>query len=351
MSTPSENRAPRIVLAGAVNSSRLTFEALLRHKAPLLGVLGLSPEPGRRASGYVDLVELAGSEGVPAVHFENINDTSVAQQVAEWDPEVLMVVGLSQMVRQPLLDAPRRACVGYHPTALPRGRGRAPIAWLTLDGTDGTDATNGTDGAATFFVMTPEADAGGVLVQEPFEVPGGAYAADVVAVQSEAITRALDRWLPRMLEGWWDPVPQDENLATWNGRRGPADGWIDWSRSAEEILGIVRTASKPHPGAYTYSGGEKLVVWRASLETDWPIRGAVGRVLVDDEHRGLLVQAGDGLIWLSEFEGPTRPGVGSRLGFVVENELAKLSGRVAELEKRLEQLAEGQRDESVRPAA
>ena len=51
MSTPSENRAPRIVLAGAVNSSRLTFEALLRHKAPLLGVLGLSPEPGRRASG------------------------------------------------------------------------------------------------------------------------------------------------------------------------------------------------------------------------------------------------------------------------------------------------------------
>jgi hypothetical protein len=39
------------------------------------------------------------------------------------------------------------------------------------------------------------------------------------------------------------------------------------------------------------------------------------------------------------------------LGFVVENELAKLSGRVAELEKRLEQLAEGQRDESVRPAA
>ena len=82
MSTPSENRAPRIVLAGAVNSSRLTFEALLRHKAPLLGVLGLSPEPGRRASGYVDLVELAGSEGVPAVHFENINDTSVAQQVA-----------------------------------------------------------------------------------------------------------------------------------------------------------------------------------------------------------------------------------------------------------------------------
>ncbi len=342
MSQQHQDRAPRIVLAGAVNSSRLTFEALLRHKAPLVGVLGLAPEQGRRASGYVDLVELAGSEGVPALRFENINDQAVVERVAGWDPDLLMVVGLSQMVRQPLLDLPRRACVGYHPTALPRGRGRAPIAWLTLDGTDG---------AATFFVMTLEADAGGVLVQEPFAVPRGAYAEDVVAVQSEAIERALDRWLPRLLEGWWDPAPQDETRATWNGRRGPADGWIDWSRSAEEIQSIVRTASKPHPGAYTFFGGEKLVVWRASLETDWPIRGAVGRVLVDDADGRLLVQAGKGLIWLEETSGPARPGVGSRLGFVVENELAKLTRQVTELEKRFEQLAQAQRDETVRRAA
>ena len=342
MSGQTDNRAPRIVLAGGVNSSRLTFEALLRHRAPLVGVLGLSPERGRRASGYVDLVELAGSKGVPAESFENINDPWVAGRVAEWDPDLLMVVGLSQMVGPRLLDVPRRACVGYHPTALPRGRGRAPIAWLTLDATDG---------AATFFVMTAEADAGGVLVQEPFAVPCGAYAADVVALQSAAITRALDGWLPRLLEGWWDPETQDESRATWNGRRGPADGWIDWSLSAEEILRTVRTASKPHPGAYTYVAGEKLIVWRAELETDRPIRGAVGRVLVDDPERGLLVQAGDGLIWLNEFEGARRPNVGCRLGFVVENELARLAGRVAELERRLEELCGGRRDESERRAA
>ena len=141
------------------------------------------------------------------------------------------------------------------------------------------------------------------------------------------------------------------NPATWNGRRGPADGWLDWSRSAEEILRVVRTASKPHPGAYTFVGGEKLVVWRAELETDRPIRGAVGRVLVDDTDRGLLVQTGDGLIWLTELEGARQPNVGCRLGFVVENELARLSGRVAELERRLEELASGRRDETERRAA
>ena len=186
--------------------------------------------------------------------------------------------------------------------------------------------------------MTAEADAGGILVQEPFVVPGDAYAADVVAVQSTAITQALDRWLPRLMEGWWDPMPQDETRATWNGRRGPADGWIDWSRPAVDILRTVRTASKPHPGAYTYSGGQKLTVGRAELETDWPIRGSVGRVLAEEPDRGLLIQAGDGLIWLTEIEGVNRPRVGSRLGFVVAPELANLAGRMAAMEKRLEEL-------------
>jgi len=318
------------VLAGAVNSSRLTLQALLRHEARLVGVLGLSPEIGRGSGGYVDLAELSESEGVASASFENINDLSVHEQVASWEPDLLMVVGLSQMVRTRLLELPVRGCVGYHPTALPRGRGRAPIAWLTCDGEDG---------AATFFVMTAEADAGAILVQEPFEVSAGAYAADVVARQSSAITRALDRWLPRLLDGWWDPVPQDETRATWNGRRGPADGWIDWSRPADEIQGIIRTASKPHPGAYTFSCGEKLIVWRAELERDWPIRGAVGRVLIDDADRGLLVQTGEGLLWLSETESTRRPAVGCRLGFVVENELAKLTGRMAELEARLDELS------------
>tara|TARA_B100000029_G_scaffold95316_2_gene85457 strand:+ start:1509 stop:2549 length:1041 start_codon:yes stop_codon:yes gene_type:complete len=317
--------SPRIVLAGSVNSSRLTLEALLRHNTELVGVLGL-PIPQDEAGGSrVDLVPLAESRGVPARHFSHINDDDVFRQVVDWAPDLLMVVGLSQMVDDRLLAVPRLAPVGYHPTALPRGRGRAPIAWLAHDGGEG---------AATFFVMTKEADAGGILVQEAFDVPEEAYAQDVVAVQSDAIDRALDRWLPRLVAGWWDPEPQDESLATWNGRRGPADGLIDWSESADEIARQVRTASRPHPGAYTHCGGDKLIVWRARVERSLPIRGTVGRVLMVTNDQ-VLVQAASGLVWLEETEGPNRPRVGQRLGFVVDNELARLRDRVAMLEKLL----------------
>lgn len=330
MSTTSDHQSPRIVLAGGVNSSRLTLQALLLHGAPVAGVLGLAPSRGSKTCGFVDLAEQARVAGVPAVEFENINEAKVLDAVREWEPDLLFVVGLSQLVRRPLLDLPRRACVGYHPTALPRGRGRAPIAWLTHDGTDG---------AATFFVMTEAADAGGILVQEPFTVRAGDYAEDVVANQSYALARALDRWLPELISGWWDPRPQDEAQATWNARRAPGDGWIDWHNPAVAIHRLIRTASRPHPGAYTWLKGRKLVVWRAEPETGLPMRGVVGRVLLEDPRRGWLVQTGEGLLWLSEVEGEVVPTVGCRLGYLVEDELTRLAKRVSEMEEQLASLA------------
>lgn len=330
---------PRIVLAGSVTSSRLTLEALVDHQADVVGVLGLAPAAAAGMSGYVRLADLAERTGVPCVEFSTINDPEIVEQVRAWAPDLLFVVGLSQMVMTPLLDLPRLATIGYHPTPLPAGRGRAPLAWLTLDGTDG---------AATFFEMTSQADAGALLAQEGFEVSPGDYVGDVQQAQFAAIRRALEAWLPRLLAGDWEPRLQDERRATWNGRRSPADGLIDWKRPASEIESLVRAVSRPFPGAYTYAQGKKLMVWRAELEKERPIRGVTGRILENDADRGTLVQTGAGLLWLVEIgwsdgdeetENPRLP-VGGRLGLAVEDSLARMAAQVEELHRRVIELEE-----------
>ena len=327
---------PRIVLAGSVVSSRRTLQALLRYRANVVGVLGVSEEVAGKVSGYARLDDLAEAANVPYMDFRNVNEPEVVEAVRAWKPDLFFVVGLSQLVKQELLSVPTMGSVGFHPTWLPKGRGRAPVAWLVLERRPG---------AATFFLMNEGVDAGPILAQEPFDVAEQDYAIDVIEKMERAIDAALDRWIPRLLAGEWNPIPQDDALATYNARRAPEDGLVDWSRPADEIHTLVRASSRPHPGAYTYARGHKLIIWRAELAPGVPHQGVSGRVLHNDEARGWLVQTGQGLLWLTdvEFEGaqhstpPPALRVGIKLGYSPQDEIHTLRQRLAELEERLAQ--------------
>ncbi|MFN2453704.1 MAG: methionyl-tRNA formyltransferase [Pyrinomonadaceae bacterium] len=327
----------RIVLAGSVGSSRRTLMGLLRHKASVVGVLGLSVERAAGVSGYCRLDDIAQEAGCDYREFVQLNDPEIVSVVEAWSPDLFFVVGLSQLVKSPLLSAARLGCVGFHPTMLPAGRGRAPVSWLTLDG-DGV-------GAATFFLLNEEADAGAILAQEPFAITSKDYAGDVMGKLEEAIDRALDRWLPKLLAGEWNPQYQDERLATYNGRRAPEDGLIDWNSSACRIESLVRASAHPHPGAYTYVKDNRMIVWRAEIETDMSFRGVTGRILLIDAGGRALVQTGNGLLWLSEVEfvadSPHAPKpalrVGMKLGYTSEDEIYALKARITALEEHLSQ--------------
>ena len=328
----------RIVVAGATVSTHQTLDALIRHGANVVGVLQLRNESSHTVTAFSPLDELAESHGIPCATFRNINDAEIVEQVRVWQPDLMFVVGLSQLVRDEMMSIPKRGCVGFHPTFLPAGRGRAPLAWLTLDGQPG---------AATFFLIDQGVDSGPIFVQETFEVTPDDYASDVEKKLVAATEKALDRWLPELLSGVWNPRPQDEVLATYNGRRSLDDGLLDWHQPNDDIHSLIRAASTPHPGAYTWYQGRKLIVWQAELERHLPWRGAVGRVLHVEPERGALVQASDGLLWLTQvqFSDEAEPRsaatvlkVGIKLGFVVQDEIAALRERVDDLEARLSKL-------------
>jgi len=326
----------RIVVAGAVTSTSLTLDALIRHGADVAGVLQLSRERAHTVTGYTSLDAIAGQAGISCATFQNINDPEIVARARDWQPDLMFVVGLSQLVRDEMMAIPKLGCIGFHPTFLPSGRGRAPLAWLTLD--------NG-PGAASFFLIDQGIDSGPIFEQEPYEIRPEDDAGDVLRKMETAMATALDRWLPRLLAGEWNPRSQDEFLATYNCKRGPEDGLIDWHRSALEIHALIRAAARPHPGAYCWSRDRRLIIWKAEQETRLPWRGVPGRVLQIDAERGVLVQTGDGLLWLTSLQYADEPSevapaaalrVGQKLCLTVQDELASLRQRVADLESRLE---------------
>lgn len=320
----------RIVLAGSVTSSYTTLKLLVKHKLDVVGVLGYEPDDPGPVSGYVNMKAYCDLNNIPYYPFKKISAVSTREILSQLSPDIFFVVGLSQLVPEEMLQIARLGNIGFHPTLLPQGRGRAPIAWLILEERSG---------AANFFLMGEGTDDGPVFVQQPFPVESSDNAAAIEQKIIGAIELALDEWLPKLKEGLWEPVPQDESLATWYGKRTPDDGWINWTDTADQIDKVIRAASSPHPGAYTFLNQQKLIVLKCRPEHEKQIKGVPGSVLLKSAQKEYLVQTGCGLLWISdvydENNQETALKVGQKLGFYAELEIYKLKKEIESIKKKL----------------
>jgi methionyl-tRNA formyltransferase len=99
------------------------------------------------------------------------------------------------------------------------------------------------------------------------------------------------------------PRQQDHSQATLAPMLKKEDGAIDWTMSATAIANRIRGLT-PWPGAYTYSGEERWIIWRAAAmaEQAKEMGGMVTQVTKDAIH----VATGDGVLILRELQPANR---------------------------------------------
>lgn len=314
----------KIGIIGSVTSTARTILGFLKHDFEIVGVLGFEDVKKSNVSGWFDLRGLCEEKQLDFKAFNKINDNCYLDWMRLRKPDIILAVGFSQLLSNEWLELPRIGCVGFHPTKLPRGRGRAPLAWLILEEKEG---------AANFFLMGEGADDGPLLVQEVFQIEAFDDASSIRLKILEAIDLALDKWLPELKQGTWKPIAQDEYLATWYGKRAPSDGLISWDTlNAKEIDRLIKSSSHPHPGAFSFLDHEKIIIWKSEVEENMKIKGVPGRILISEKER-ILVQCKTGLIWLTAFEyfGTKKLLPGVRIGYNVELEINKIWKRLNQI--------------------
>lgn len=318
----------KVAVIGGVNSTGVLIRHLVRHGFKDCAVWGYLPAEPAKVSGWCDLGAVCSELGLPHLRFRKV--TECEQPLRSFSPDILFVVGLSQLIPPSMLGIATCLNVGFHPTALPEGRGRAAIAWLIL---------KQMNGAASFFVLGNGVDDGPILVQEPFETCRNDDAASLEAKILAAEARALDRWLPELIDNGLASREQDHAKATWFGRRTPEDGWIDWSLPRQSVLALIRASAPPHPGAFSFCGDLRIEIHAASL-SDRPETGVAGRIVQTFEDGRFEVQCGDALLMVEKWlcNGTWEPKTGARLGYYVEAEVFHLRKQLATLEARLEQM-------------
>lgn len=261
--------------------------------AEVVGIVSL-PGPVRpEVSGMCSFADTAMRLDVELHETADVNDPTTLAIVADWRPDLIFIVGWSQLVRRPFIDTALRGVYGMHPTLLPAHRGRAPIPWAIIHGLALT-------GVTLFQIVDPTADSGPIVGQVEVPIAPDETATTLYVRLNDAHLELVRRFVPALLDGTAPHHPQDVRRASSWPKRTPADGIVDWSTRPAFLDAWVRAQTRPYPGAFTFAGEEKVVIWRAT-PLDEPGPEAAGTV-VGHRRDGVVVRCGDGALLIQEVE-------------------------------------------------
>jgi methionyl-tRNA formyltransferase len=324
---------PSIVCIGSNLESKSALHALIAKSANIVAVVTRFTGNSGGVSDYVDLHPLCDQHGIETIDSLDVNSSATLDRMETLQPDYIFTLGTSQLFGGSLLAIPKHFVVGSHPSLLPAGRGRAPVPWTILQGL--------TSSAVSFFRMAVKADEGDILLQRKFDIPNNSYAIDVYTLVADNLAAGFCEIYAQIAQSTVEFIPQDSEAYSYRCKRTPADGLIDFRASAAIIETLIRAVSYPYPGAYFYYQSKKVEVWRAALEGIPNYEGTPGQILLK-RGNNLLVQTGDGGIWLSEFSNSgellpiTEFRIGDRLNFRVQDEIYTIKRELAELRKRLD---------------
>jgi methionyl-tRNA formyltransferase len=272
--------------------------------AEIVGIVTL-PTVDAERSGQCSFDEVAEHHDAWLIKTGDVNAEETIEAVRALAPEAIFVVGWSQLVRQPFIALAPKGVYGMHPTLLPRHRGRAPIPWAILSGLAKT-------GVTLFEITDPTADSGPIVGQVEVPIDDGETATTLYDKVSHAHAELVRELVPKIAAGTAPRTSQDERRASVWPRRTPSDGIIDWETRARYLYDWVRAQTRPYPGAFSYLGEDKLVIWRARA-VDVVSEAPAGTV-VERRDDGIVVACGEGGLLLEEVEPQLTLKLGDRLG-------------------------------------
>jgi methionyl-tRNA formyltransferase len=213
-----------------------------------------------------------------------------------------MVIGWSRICGPEFRACAKLGAIGYHPTLLPKLRGRAALAWTIILQVHRT--------GSTLFWLSDGVDDGDIAAQEAFDLDPGADLPTLMGLHMETLARMLPPLVRQLATGVRPARPQRHEEATCLAIRRPADGEIDWSRGAAEIERLVRATTQPYPGAFTFWRGRKVTIWSARV-VSYPQWTALPGQVFQYENGVAIVRCGDGgdlALTNYEVEPETSPG-------------------------------------------
>jgi len=195
------------------------------------------------------------------------NNKEEYNYLKELDADIAIVVAYGQIIPREYLSLVKKGFINIHASLLPKWRGAAPIqrSIMNLEKETGI----------SIMRIGEKLDTGPVCNSYKIEI----MADDNSETMSEKLSalaaeKILDN-IKEILRGKIKFKEQNHNEASYAAKIEKTEGQIEWSETAENIIGKIN-GLYPSPGAFFTHNGERYKILKASLALG---SGDVGEVL------------------------------------------------------------------------
>ncbi|NPB04172.1 MAG: methionyl-tRNA formyltransferase [Thermotogae bacterium] len=231
----------RYVFFGSGELGRLTLLELVKHEKPLLVVSRPDKPKGRRRKLSPTPVKAEARRlglRVETPLSPNLKDFIIFLQ--SLDIDFIFLADFGAILRKSLLQVPKIAPIGMHPSLLPRYRGAAPIEYAFFN----CERITG----VSVFVMEEKVDSGGILLQERIEIdPCNSIKGEVLPKFARLGGQLLHEAAHLLMEGSIRPIPQ-RGKPSYAPRLRSEDEFIRPQEGVMRTVGRINGLS-PIPGA------------------------------------------------------------------------------------------------------
>jgi len=285
----------KVIVIGTVQFTLEMLKTIQEQEVELVGVV--TAESSTENSDYVDLIPFCKQNMVPCYNTDDINSDNSIEWINSLDADIIFCLGWSRLIKQNVLTITRGGVIGYHPTLLPKNRGRHPLIWVLVLGLKET--------GSTFFFMDEGVDSGDIISQEKILISAADDANSLyikIAKIAKIAKMQLIAIVSSILNDNYQRVPQNHNLANSWRKRGQRDGKIDWRMSAKSIHNLVRGLTHPYVGAHFVFAGEEYKVWKSCLDDRKVDPYFEPGKVIKSEQQELVIKCGEGCIKLIMIE-------------------------------------------------
>lgn len=273
---------------------------LIETGRPPVCAVTLTKESAQKRSARADVSGICSMNSIPFLEVVNVNEQRVVDFLASHGPEILFVIGWSQILSPQLLSVAKIGTVGSHASYLPHNRGSAPINWSLING----ERTSGN----SLMWLAEGVDDGDIIDQTEFAITPYDTCATLYRKVAESNRDMILEALSAFDRHDYPRHPQIVTSEPILSRRRPKDGLIDWTMDAIQCYDFVRALTKPYPGAFTFHDSSPVSLWNAAqlplLDRSDAVPGTVLGPMISPEPDscGIVVVCGEGVLAITSAE-------------------------------------------------